>query len=364
VFYEPNVYQYALINASVETNKNFMKIIDIQETQSVEFCVNWASPFAWLRPPTTMATTQIYGSSVTPSAQFDTSNGYIAVVPFTSLQSPDNSDISINMYVRSEDIQYNQFIDTNMPDDRLIVTESGDLTFSGEVTCLDLNVSTATTTHICEDYFGERPVSFRSLLKRYVTTSALPISAYSTTDISTLVVLDQIIPIPDPLIGVSGRSTYVSANLFDYMRYAYLGVRGSVKKRVMYFSNVEQVELSQVRVTLNPPNSSIETPSTTSIATPVSATMMGTVTYTPASNAGVEFDLPFYSRNLFAFSFASDLVGSSNTGEMDTSWSKSYTCSNDCVLPIKDGYIIEQSAGGEDFMFFRYQGAPYYSFPV
>jgi hypothetical protein len=46
ILYDPNVRHTALIEADLDTNKQFMKIVDIQETQSFTLCVDWASPRA------------------------------------------------------------------------------------------------------------------------------------------------------------------------------------------------------------------------------------------------------------------------------------------------------------------------------
>jgi hypothetical protein len=353
-FYEPNVAQNVLINADIDTNKQFMKIIDIQETQSISFCVKWAYPRAWALAPDFDDLPLIHGPSASLASFIASANGYIGVVPLTTLQSPDDSDISINVYVKSSNIEYNLFCDDNVPTRREIVTES-EVISQHAVTCYDLNESTADSTQIAQEHFGERPVSFRSLCKRYVATTSQGAAASVLTEKTILSTFNNI-PVPSPIYG--GTTSLVS--MIGYLRYAYLGVRGGMRKRIHHFINHQAVDLAQARVSLDSP-AIVVIPSTSYNVNPHYSKSIGTVTFVLGSSSGIEVEVPFYSNNLFAFSFADLLIGSNADNDMIVKWSKSYTVAVDSFAANNAGFVVEETASGEDFTFFRFQGAPFFS---
>ena len=164
-YFEPNISQRALINAGVTMNKQFIRVVDIQDSDVVDITVEWASSRPWLRVGA--ANTGYLHSDQTTVGSVDTINGYISVIPFTSLQSPDASDIKINVYVCSPDLQVNGFTNVNLYSSRAAYAESGDVGIDDTPLVIELNKSSATRDGLCEDYFGEQPLSFRSLLKRF-----------------------------------------------------------------------------------------------------------------------------------------------------------------------------------------------------
>ena len=89
---------------------------------------------------------------------------------------------------------------------------------------------------------------------------------------------------------------------------------------------------------------------------------MGTVSFVPHTNGGLEAEIPFYSPNLFSYSFADNLIGDNPLGDMSVSWYKRYICQFESMDGSVGGVkFIEETATAEDFMFMRFMGAPCFS---
>jgi len=369
IFFEPNINHATLINLDIATNKNFVKIIDIQETQSVEFCVNWAQPRAWNKIIHANRNPYSYG----PALDFalDTngfSNGYIGIVPFTELQSPVSEALKINVYVCAQDVQVNVLTDENIPIVRKIVTESADITHTtmdGEVTCFDLNESTASPYGTCDYFFGEQPLSLRSALKRYVTNDhSLTDTDAGATAFATA--SSYVYVKPDP--KYDGVTRTGLSSLLDYLPYAFLGMRGGMRKRVRFYGGRSDNSAFTNR-SIVVSNSTIRNPPTVGLVLsnsgPARLNMRGSVAFIPHVNGGIEFEIPFYSNNLFAFSCADDWIGTNGTDDMDTVWEKTYTVDADFHTDAATlATFVEDSATAEDFTFMHFLGSPYYTSAV
>ena len=89
-------------------------------------------------------------------------------------------------------------------------------------------------------------------------------------------------------------------------------------------------------------------------------TMDGTVNFHIATNGGVEFEVPFYSRNLFVFSFARWFSNGSDS--FDDYWNQAWSAKT--LLKTTSGQtniVVQDFATAEDFTFLRFQGAPFFS---
>jgi hypothetical protein len=366
IFFEPNIYQYTLIAANLSLNKQFFRIIDIQETQTVEFVVNWASYRAWNR--TTSATASYINQSNLTSTSIGDGfvNGFVGVVPFTALQSPDASGIYVNVYVSCENLQVNGLAQDNLFIERLAVTESNVWNYKSSegtqpVTTFDLNESTATTTHICESHFGEQPLTFRALLKRYVTVDMPTVSASVTTAPRVLSLTAQIYPKQYWVYGATGNNF---PNLFNYLYYAYVGIRGGIRYRIHPNIPTGTTLYGHGKFSIATFSSSTTDAavSYSSAFSAAQAPLRGAVTYVPATNAGFEAELPFYSNNLFALGFALNRIGGTTTDNMCGSWFKQFKFDLDIIGATTDTCaMVMEAAAAEDFSFMRYQGAPFYS---
>ncbi len=364
-YYEPNINQSSLVDLDIALNKNYLKVIDIQTTSTIELCVHWAQPRAWCKTiPHGLSDLNLASFSTTEYAE-QYVNGYVGVVPFTSLQSPDASDIYINVYVRGENMQFNQLDSSNLPTERLIYGESLDLGVTSDLAneCHDLNDTSGDSRYTSDYHFGEQPVSFRQLLHRYVTTSVDTVASVVAGD--CIVAARPILIAPDPAYGVTSSIR----SLLSYLPYAYIGVRGSMRKRVRA-SGYDADDLSRVAVSLGPIASSATdstvrtTGSAPYVNTGVALTLIrGSIQTVPHTNGGVECELPFYTNNLFVYACADDWIGTNGTNDMQEAWTKSYYTVFE-VPSAPEAYdtrVIEESAIGEDFNFMRFQGAPFFS---
>lgn len=381
IFYEPNASQMTLINADLSFNKQFIRVIDIQQTQTFEVSVKWAAYRAWLRVNNAAAAVLNTSLSYSGTENQGFCNGYIGIVPFTSLTSPSSSPVvDINVYVRSDNIQYNGLTTANLPTERIVPdieeikaesnfadTTSADLRSTQsssistkDVSMLPLNDSSASTLHICEEHFGEQPISFRSLLKRYVTHAAYQLTT-TTAGIRYLSFVGNIYPNINLLYG----GTSVTYNdLYSYLRYAYLGMRGSTRFRIRPVGTTGVTEFMQAKLALLPPSNAItEVVSwdTSGVGSP--ANLSGAVSFVPHTNGGFEAEFPFYSNNLWVFSFVDGLTGGTSTDNMSAYWFRQFRFTADFASggTISAQAIMTEFATGEDFCFLRFQGSPFYS---
>jgi hypothetical protein len=369
-FYEPNINHASLIDLNVATNKNFLKIVDIQETTSVEFCVHWAQPRMWNFTTPLDAANQYYGATfdeATPRGEGYV-NGYIGVVPFTELQSPVDPDlVQVNVYVSGEDLQFNYLSDELMPSTRMMITESGDSEgpiIDNMVSCIDLNESTGSAANSADYFFGEQPLSFRTALKRYTQSATGTVSALASNT-SVLLVSNIMVPPSPKFDGVAETNR----SILKYLPYAFLAARGGMRKHVRIVNAGASANsfISGNQSCMSASDDFVHSGSTgftSSGGTNGYARCLqsGSVLCIPSTNGGLEFELPYYSNNLFHFSCANDWIGTNGTGEMTTEWMKYYNVRADLALSADTTVrYVEESAAAEDFTFMHYLGAPYYS---
>ncbi len=385
VVWEPNVSQISAISANIAFNKQYIRIIDIQETSTFEVTVKWGSYRSWLlvSPPNAISNNQ--GGLFTVPIGYV--NGTIMVTPFTQLQSPDGSSVAVNCYAYADNIRFNQLSQGNMPTKRgtgltfamadvseedpidIIEAESGydeEFTSRGvgatsKVVSQPLNHSTATFDNISEYHFGEQPVSFRTLMKRYVTNAVTSVGTFGSAGAFFKQTLVQPIMLVNGMpYGTTGA---VPIDLYTYLKYAYLGVRGGIRRRFHYTNPMGQGNLSQVRVTLRTPETSDVTSQNTT-TNPCVSFLTGTVMFVPSTVGGVEFELPFYTNNLWLFAFNDSVVPSAaaSSNEMESNYTRNFELSFEVFGAMSTASAVYDGAIGEDFSFLRYQGAPFFSY--
>lgn len=372
IYFEPNCNQYTLINAALSLNKQFIKIIDIQETQTVDIRVPWASMRSWLKNQTAAfaAANTVINNPTYYAEGF--CNGYIGVVPFTNLQSPNSQGVKVNVYVSSDNLRVNGPTDSTIPETRHLIAESSNLDADWSPSChvledvseIDLNLSSASEEHISEDHFGEEVLSFRSLLKRYMSCYNQTTAANATRNI---LVIER--PIYENIMCPYNTTSAAKMDLVSYLRYAFLGMRGSMRKIIT--TNLPQSSLNSmapVRMSLLAPSSSNAstwagyTPDTTPVVP-----WSGTIPILPALNGGVEVDLPHFSNNLYVYSFNNTTDDTSGQESMERTWYRNYRFELSHALNTADALtsnINIMQATGEDFNFVRFLGAPFYSAPT
>jgi len=356
-FYEQNSNQMAIINTSIEMNKNYMKVIDIQETQDIEFCVNYAAPNTWLYLPLLTDLRNMYGTA--PSATYGV-NGYIGITPFTTLQSPDGSGIYVNVYVSSDDMQYNVLQNNNMPTERFIISESADEGTGNQVgyTCFELNASSEENKATSEYCYGEQPLSFRSGIKRFVSTANLPSTLAATAHSGVHYTRGIILPArPTYNVTATTRPT-----LIEYLPYAYLGVKGGMRRRITWYAVGEVVQpMQNVNINLITPASSHADSGPTLDTAAARLDQIGGSQNCPSTQGGIEVELPFYSPNLFAFACSLTLDGGYTDGQIDKTWVRSYRIDINSQIVSTPVNLTIETAAAEDFTFMRFLGAPYFT---
>jgi hypothetical protein len=344
--------------------------MDIQECESVELYIDWAQPRSWQMCLPAQDLTEFYSTSnsITFTNSLHT-NGVLFVVPFTNLTSPISSDIQVNVYVSCDDLRVNQLDTVNLPTSRLVVTNSADYhahSFDIDVSSFHLVKSNFDDTGMSQHYFGESPISLRALLRRYVTTGVKSAGTQSGSTESIVCTFNNL-PIPNPSYGNSFTGTgYYDMSLWYYLPYAFLGVRGSVRKRIHAVINSSGNTMGpqqRATVSIGPVTNSL-TESTIWSTDYSDLHQIGSVPFVPMTNGGIEVEIPFYSPNLFGFSFTNDLgISEVQTDEMIANWSTQSVYSSEFQASLGESANVNiDSAIGDDFMYFRFTGAPFYSF--
>jgi len=347
ILYEPNIQQNVIINANLGLNKQFSQVIDIQETQVLEICVKWANDMPWLR----------VGDQSTANFHSvpNLANGYIVIAPFTELQSPDMSSINFNVYVYSENMQYNVMTDANYASKKLLYTES--CMHNVDMTCFDINDSTASSMGLCEDYFGEQPLSFRGLVKRYVTNQVISVALNTTVAPKSLQIDNTIFPVNNQPFSLSVVS---KPDLFSYLRYAYLGIKGGIRVRYALGGNYSVLNTGQAKVSLLDPGTVIAPVASFPTTNLGLATTAGTITHIMTVNAGIDVELPYYSPNLFNICFSDDYLIGGPSGTMSDVQTWNFRLQADVSATSIPAHTVRvERAAAEDFSLIRFQGAPY-----
>lgn len=363
IFYEPNISQFTLINGNIALNKQYMQVIDIQETQTVDFRVNWNSYRQWLLNHNYEEAVNNTTLSAPTAQGPGYCNGYIGIVPFNQLQTPDGSAARVSVYVRSDNLQVACPSSAMIYRDRSIVTESKTCLYPTEVSTLDLNKSSASTNSIVDDHFGEQVVSFRTLLKRYQTS-------YTLTPPSTISPGEQLFinaPIMPRIIGSYGSVVPNSLDTLSYLRYAYLGYRGSIRYLLDLNIPTDSSITSSCKVSLdgNASNNSAPNVSTLGPSNYNWNYLDGTTVDYLHTNSCIEFELPYYSNNLFSFSFNQSTDDSLSTSSMELRWFRNFSVIiNGLACTSRTQRLNLSVSTGEDFNLLRFCGAPFYTFPI
>ena len=366
VIFEPNISQNVVIDTSMDLNKQYIKKIDLQSVTDFEITVKWAYPRPWARVLTDdllgdLGTVGFLGESL-----FDYANGYIAVIPYTELQSPDGSDITINVYIRSDNMSFNQFSLLNIPVDRPVVESSYEAKTPNVVDSTDLNETTASEENISCLTFGETPLSFRSALKRFMGwryNSVNAVTSGTTEAVVSYKTIAMTWPTPSFFTHSEARP-----NLMGYLRYAYLGMRGGTKHRVILSGPLTARNNDLVVVKFLPPGVTYDNDLviTGNSFNSMSAHDMGSAMYVPATNGGVEFEIPMYTPDLFWVSFSDDFNDAYSTYQSNVTlgYEVDFTVSPMLLTATNPLVVCTSSAAAEDFSFMRYSGAPPYIYSV
>lgn len=295
ILYDPNLAQFANVVANVNLNKQYTHVWDIQETQRYTICVDWNFYRAWA---STLGGADFYnklsGSTLTPSsALYEAANGFLAIFPFTKLQSPDGSDVQINIYVHGEDMMFNRPTAAFLPSRRNISYNSSKEVSNIDETCIAITKSEIDNKGISSHFFGEQPISLRSLLKRFVTNVSLGGGSVASNTTSSVTL--KLYPNDYGRVGVDSTSKIPA--FFGYFRQSFLAMRGGMRKRILIRTDApvgyNEVSVNLLLENVNP----TETIGTSGGVRPMLSD--GSILFAPNTNTGFEFEIPYYSRNYY-----------------------------------------------------------------
>jgi len=350
--FDPNIAQAVVIDTVVDLNKQSQLLWDLQETQMVQVCVNWAFPKPWCRVLDPLDSTDFAGIGLLGPTLVEMCNGYISVTPVTRLQSPDDSSIKILMYVHSDDLMVNVHDGLYAP----IEYATPESDYGDEVTCVDLNPPNHNVGDISKVHFGELPVSFRALGKRYVTQKNLELGSAGVNPY--LEILQVNYPIVDPPMGGGTQIFPGVTHIYNYLRPMYLGIRGGMKFRYI-FEGLNFRVGSLIRVKLERlSDDQSELFKMGVVSTRSDATPMGGVIFIPSTNAGIEFEVPVYTNNKFGISFSQDPFPST-LSTIEPFLGRKHAVRSLCDSEAGARAVVD-IAFGDDFSLFRFEGAPPY----
>jgi len=388
--FEPNIPQSALIaTGTSRLNQQNTILVDLQETQEVEIDVDWATCKAWCKNDYTVSDnvscfpitggdqdlTDIVGVSyVSASIGGDAANGQIIIMPFTRLVQPNTAAFAmVNVYVSCPDLVVAR--------PRSLVQRSRSYEYTAQSNESEdvrtLNPTGANTDHIYQHHFGEAIPSLRSMMKRYQTyfRTTTTVSSGNNEEIF-FNVIGHTYDRPAVLYG-QNVATYTGiqwTDLYNYLFYSFLGMRGGMRFRVLLMGGGLAAAHDYVKVYLQNNNVTDATSlATTAFSSSINLTdlsnnfsydMEGQQTYCLASNGGVEFEIPFYSNNLF-------VIANNNSFGGDDTWLGALrydaTWSNDWQayfsmrgITMDEAALVVDRATAEDFTFLRFTGASWY----
>jgi len=347
IVYEPNVYQISLITTSPSLNKQYMVIVDLQETNEVEICIDWAFPREWaqtLQPP---YCNDCINSTTNLNYKFESCNGFFYIMPITKLVSPDGSNVDYTIYAYCDDLCVNYLDSSLLPS---YVTQGEELGTQFESSCYVVNPTGSNATNISQMYFGERPVTFRNLIKRY---SAKSFTTYSGTNIgdTTLTYVGLVWPTPVP------------TNLLGYLQYGFIGMSGGLKKRIL-IGGTNFRSTDHVWVTMLSPSSTIVIPSLSASSTlnGMVANETGTLMFVPGTNAGIDFEIPMYTNNLYYNASTSPAPSGDSQFLTYVTYNYKVTYSTSGTTASIGNSVVELTAAGEDFSLLNFLAAPSYDY--
>jgi hypothetical protein len=303
-----------------------------------------------------LASNRSVGSRFYPTigaANPETMIGFLTVFPFTALQGPDNKPVSVNVFVSSDNMKVNAFNGQNLPRLRGYTQSHSEDVSAEAFSCFNINEAPLVSGKESLFHFGEQPMSLRSYLRRYF------LSAYERAQVAVDEHPEWDLPIyPRILAPFGGLQADADIDMLSYLRYSFVGMKGSMRKRLRVDWNLATMQ--RMNVSLNGPSDS-DFVATSAVANPLRFTQNGTAMFVPFTQAGVEVELPFYNPNLFVPSGTN--VNTFSTANDQSLMLRAYwTYKVGVETPgATAGWISEETCMGEDFQLLRYLAATPYT---
>jgi hypothetical protein len=381
ITYEPNIEQSPLLLAADLTlNQQNHIIVDLAESQSVEFTVGWSADrsFKVVNPIDTIYDKRTMSVSNSTSVTFDLAdtphemcNGYWEMRVINELVVPNGNTGSDS--VAFIVTQYSNDMEFAVPNDDCLDQDRQYTETESDSVLVTLNDPLPSKDEFLT-HFGERVVSFRSLLKRYHTSAIYSTDTTNHIHARTKSLSHQLYPTMQSIPSYTGTlSSNIDASsypdLFNYLRWAYLGMRGGYRYRIsVWDENGSSCNHSQVSL-LSSDNlyyqPSIDSKAISAAEPYVHKTLDGTVSCKRADDMTMEFEIPYYSRNKFEIAFHY----SAGSGHPESFYA--YDKTNFAYVWKETPRMVSgstevvslcevSSASAEDFSFLRYNGPPFY----
>jgi hypothetical protein len=337
VFYEPNSTAQDLITAvgdNLGYNSRFVEVFDLQELDGVCVEIPWASSRPFLRTKDANQTYRGTGYNLYAPAGDGTSGGFILgggddaqyisngyfelrVVNRLTSAINDPPPVEINMFVSMEDLEvafprsFGPVVANRLP----AVTPSLFVKESKETVVGDFKQDQDNVCHYLVDkqdpnesfrvFFGEDIRSFRPMLKRF---NAM---AYTESVVQDSSSLQLTIPIY-PTGWLVETGSYQPQNsvqrpsllpLLDYLRYAFIGMRGSVR----FCATIQDgMNVSSTANTLAISIASATSSAPSADERPVQTVLprnSGTAIGCYSTNGIISAEVPYYTPERFFFAF-------------------------------------------------------------
>lgn len=399
IFYEPNIRTQELFTSpgELEYSTRFVEIFDLEEIDGACVEFPWASPrpfctlndienqFSDNTVPYSPSGLGLTATTIMLGLDANTCNGYFEIRVVNELASavPDAPPIEINLFVSMEDLEvaYPRNINNSVlartpgisptraapvfkAEGDAKVTEG----FTQEDPSTDCHylMDQSNDSDLFKVFFGENVRSFRTLLKRpqaILYPNDTPVTGNSVAVLNSALYPRGGIFSRSPITGVLEPNEVV---LFDYLRYAYIGMRGSMR---YYLSPVSQsMSMTSLDMGIGAMTTEVKPDFNAFQSNLVGPTYGANAVTSSRTNSCLTAEVPYYSSNRFFFAFNGE-------GLTGTQWSGNDVIDDDGIFSddrfpqlrtrvsregndLAEFAVAISAATGEDFSFIGYQAPP------
>jgi hypothetical protein len=389
IVYEPNIREQQTLSTSVPTdyNTNYIHVLDISELDGHSITIPWTTSrpalenFVSLRgqfnnayiPNNASSALNLDTINLVPSC-----NGFFEIRVVNELQgpTPDPAPVEINVFAHCDDLSLwspknvsNTFLTNRAPIQPAMMASADnepvtDMGYDNHTYMLPDN----SKQQLSQVLFGERIASFRTLLKRFSVLGIVDESTFTAGSDTHYNVIMPPYPVFADYIGPSPPSAQVSFlerfDYFNYLRYAFVGMRGSYRYRFNTAYTDESLSSKLAALSYSESNP-FYSGSYRSGGLDTEIVNVGTMT--SAGNMPLAVEVPYYTSD--RFKPASDRLGSWNYISLIPyddigfgSWGNnlvSFSYGSPTTV-LTDGKVSASisSAAGDDFTFMYFVGCP------
>lgn len=391
-------------NTNTAFNTVYTEVVDIGDNSDFSMTINWADPDVYKKVHWDMAGTHHVSGTTGQALEVDKvyDNGVITVRVLSALTAPSsNASIECNVFVSAgDDFELCEPVDDalevmsyNSVSNQMAEGDDSTVTASDSIPVTEAGAyGQADTNHLfghhssvsdmkSQVFFGEKVVSFRTLLRRYnkYTSHMYGVASDHTTDTTFADRLNvPSYPIQRGFSLQSPHSTFAEHNvmyahmtLLQYLAPAYVGYRGSLRSKFRDMSaRVEHITASRgsrdsgtTRVPLMVPRvvgNVNGNPSTAAFSNESAgnALLSGGLAHPSKVQPILEVEWPFMSGKRFAFARGI---------HQSLGWTRDRSDENRKVIDVVynsiadtavNGVLEEFIAVGEDFTLFFFLNAP------